>query len=134
MTYPASGSQNQWGFYTPASTYSYQPPTGTGVPPATGTLTPPQSSSGSVTGESATSNYLTGETSTENFVSEMIGAAEEGVAFNLSHPAPALNVAETTPAYNPNADSGVQQGSPAVNSACPFNTLSSAAFQKFTFQ
>ena len=70
MTYPASGSQNQWGYYTPASTYTY--PSDGGVPPATGTLDPPQSPSGSVTGESATSNYATGETSTETFLADVL--------------------------------------------------------------
>jgi hypothetical protein len=74
MTYPASGSQNQWGFYAPASTYEY--PADGGTPPAPSILAPPQSPSGSVTGESANSNFTSGETSTETYL-RAFGETEE---------------------------------------------------------
>lgn len=120
MTYPISATSNSWGPYAAASTLSYQEPIGTGTPPPTSNLAPPQSPSGSVTGEAATWNYTNGETSTENYTSAMVEAAQEGTPFNFdSGTFPStlplgLNVNETTPTYNPNADSGVQEGTPAL--------------------
>lgn len=35
-------------------------------------------------------------------------------------PSPALNISETTPIFNPEADSGTQEGTPAINAADPF--------------
>jgi hypothetical protein len=85
MTYPATGSQNQWGYFTAQSTYSYPAPVGDGVAPSTGNLGPPQSPSGSVTGESATFNFAETITSTEEFLTNVIevDSAQQG--------APALN-------------------------------------------
>lgn len=115
MTYPSGSGviNNQWGPAYPDA------PAGN-EPPPTGDIVVPQAPSGSVTNESASFNYVNTITSTENYLSEMIGAADEGIAFNFSTPAPALNVAEILPTYNPNADSGVQEGTPAINAADPF--------------
>jgi hypothetical protein len=79
MTYPSSGFQNQWGFYAPATTYAYAP---AGTPPATGTLSPPQSPSGSVTNESANWNFVNDETSTQEFLSDVLSVenAQQGTA------------------------------------------------------
>ena len=79
MTYPSSGLSNQWGFYDP--TVSYQPPLGTGVPPATGTIAVPQSPSGAISSEAPPFQFSTSEMVTESFLTEvlMVESDQEGL-------------------------------------------------------
>jgi hypothetical protein len=134
MTYPASGSQNQWGFYIPASTYEYS--SDGGIPPATGALVPAQSPSGSVTNESATFNFAETITSTENYVSQITAARNDGTPFSDELP---VNLVvdgkfdlETVPS-GPGGSEG-SEGSPQVNAPCSFNTLNPAIFQTFRWE
>jgi hypothetical protein len=71
MTYPSAGFSNNWGFYDP--TVSYQPPLGSGVPPATGAITVPQSPSGAISSEAPPFQYSTGIMVTESFLTDVLG-------------------------------------------------------------
>jgi hypothetical protein len=104
MTYPNSGFQNQWGFYTSASAYSYAPPLGGGTPPAPGSIVVPQSPSGSVAGQSASFNFANTITSTQETLE---------------------NVSKVDSA---------QQGTPALNAPNSFNSLNPAIFQTFRWE
>jgi hypothetical protein len=78
MTYPASGSQNQWGPYatnTVPNVAAY-----TASPTPAGQLAPPQSPSGSVTNAAATFNYSESETSTQEFLADVlvVDSAQQG--------------------------------------------------------
>jgi hypothetical protein len=59
---------NNWGPYTPATTYEY--PADGGVP--TAPANPPQSPSGDISGESAAFNFNESETSTEEFLTDVL--------------------------------------------------------------
>lgn len=92
MTYPSgSGTiNNNWGPASPTANGAdapIYPPTAT--PPATGSLSPPQSPSGSVTNEAATWNFANDETSTQEFLTNVhpVESAQQGT--------PALNAPNT---------------------------------------
>lgn len=121
---------NNWGPWQPASNLEYQGEGGT--PPSTGNLDSPQSPSGSVTGESAAFNYVKTITSTQNFVSEMVGAADEGLPFNFSTPSAASNVDETIPDAPTGSDT--QQGSPALNAPQTFGGLAPNSVNSYRWE
>jgi hypothetical protein len=105
MTLPSSPSNESGGFYAGNATPVNL--TFLGMipnPPATGSIAVAQSPSGSVTNESASSNYLTGETSTQEYLADVL-------------------VVDSP-----------QQGSPAVNAPCSFNSLNPASFQTYRWE
>src|SRR5580693_8395150 len=92
------------------------------TPPATGTIVVPNTPSGASpipNNFTGGFNYINTVTSTSKYASSMVKAMDNGVAFNFNQGTPptppGYNILETTPAYNPNANSGVQQGTAAIS-------------------
>jgi hypothetical protein len=118
MTYPSSGSQNQWGFFsTSTDGPNYAPPIGTATPPPTGQTDPPDApdaTSEAANNFTASWPYVNGEMPATFYTSNLVSAAHDGVAFGSGdEPSPALNVAETTP-NPPSGSSYEQQGAVAI--------------------
>ena len=69
---------NNMGPWQPASNLQY--PDSGGTPPATGTLSPPQSPSGCVTSQSAAWNFANSETSTHYYLDTVLNvdSAQQG--------------------------------------------------------
>jgi hypothetical protein len=76
-------------------TDQYYPTDPTNTAPAV-----PQSPSGSVTNQASTWEYANSELAVQYYTAALVSAAQKGVAFNFQGgtPAPALNIAQTTPA------------------------------------
>jgi hypothetical protein len=141
MTYPATGSQNQWGYFsTSTDGPNYAPPIGTAVPPPAGETDPsdaPDATSETANNFTASWPYVNSETPAQFFTSNMVSAMRDGVAFGSGdEPSPALNVSETLPAA-PTGAAYEMQGPPAISNTLAisqsFAGVAPSAIQVFNF-
>jgi hypothetical protein len=108
MTYPSGGFTNNWGPASPASSFSYPPPVGSGVPA-------PAANVAQTVPSPSTWEFTNNEMAASYFTSNMVSAAHDGVAFGSGdEPSPALNLSETTPAA-PSGSNYEQQGVPEIS-------------------